>query len=284
MTVVPQAAGGFQIGKVINDTFAVTGRNVGLWVVLALIFSAVPAIILQLAIVAPLTGSLTTAGPLTDPNMIAATSWTAGLAGLISFLLALLLQSALIRGTIEDLSGKRPSLGDCISTAISVLVPVLGFAILAALAIFAVAVVGGLIAFGLLALAGSAGMGLAVVGGIFVLVPIIMLFLRWAVAVPAIVQERQGVLGSMRRSAALTKGSRWALFGLFVVLVIILAVIQFVVGMVVAMFGGVLALILALLVQSILSTIFSTAVAVTYVSLREAKEGTSVQELARIFA
>jgi len=45
-----------------------------------------------------------------------------------------------------------------------------------------------------------------------------------------------------------------------------------------------LALILGLVVQSILSTIFSTATAVSYVSLREAKEGTSVQELAQIFA
>jgi hypothetical protein len=42
--------------------------------------------------------------------------------------------------------------------------------------------------------------------------------------------------------------------------------------------------VLGAIVLSILSTVFSTATAVSYVALREAKEGTSVQELARIFA
>lgn len=258
MTVVPQAAGRFQIGKVLSDTFAVTGRNVGLWVGLALIFSAVPGIILQLLILQPLSGGLTDPQAAADPALMMANPWVPALGGLISFVLALLLQSALIRATIEDLSGKRPVMGDCISTAISVLLPALGIAILVGLGVM--------------------------IGLTLLIVPGIILFLRWCVAVPVLVQERQGVLASIGRSAALTQGNRWALFGLFLIVVIILIVAQFIVGLVVAMFGGILALILGLVVQSILSTIFSTATAVSYVSLREAKEGTSVQELAQIFA
>ena len=262
MTMVPQAGGRFQIGRVLSDTFAVFGRNVGLWLILALIFSAVPAIVLQLLILQPLSGGLASPdisdSAAVNPALFMANPWVPALGGLISLVLALLLQSALIRGTIEDLSGKRPVLGDCIATAISVFLPALGIAILV-------------------------GLGITI-GFILLIVPGIILFLRWVVAVPVLVQERQGVLGSMGRSAALTQGNRWALFGLFVVIVIILIVVQIVVGFVVALFGGIIALVLGLVVQSILSTIFSTATAVSYVQLREAKEGTSVQELAQIFA
>jgi len=84
--------------------------------------------------------------------------------------------------------------------------------------------------------------GLGVMVGLTLLiVPGIILFLRWCVAVPVLVQERQGVLASMGRSAALTQGNRWALFGLFLIVVIILIVAQFIVGLVVALFGGMLA-------------------------------------------
>jgi hypothetical protein len=253
-----QPAGRFEIGRVFSDTFSVIGRNIGLWIGLAIIFSAIPSIILQLLILRPLTGGLDNPEALADPNLIVSNAWVPMLAGLISFVLALLLQSALIRGTIEDLSGKRPVMGDCISTAISVLLPVLGLAILVGLGV---------------------GIGL-----MLLIVPGIILLLRWAVSVPVLVQERQGVLASMKRSAELTAGSRWALLGLFVIIAIIIIVVQLVVGFVVALFGGIIALVLGLIIQSILSTVFSTATAVSYVALREAKEGTSVQELAKIFA
>ena len=253
-----QPAGRFEIGRVFSDTFSVIGRNVGLWIGLAIVFSAIPAIILQFLILRPLSGGLANPEAMADPTLIMANPWVPALGGLVSIVLALVLQSSLIRATIEDLSGKRPAMGDCISTAISVLLPAIGLALLVGLGVM--------------------------VGFILLIVPGIILLLRWAVAVPVLVQERQGVLASMARSAELTSGNRWALLGLFVIIVIILFIAQLVIGFVVALFGGIIALVLGLVVQSILSTVFSTATAVSYVALREAKEGTSVQELARIFA
>ncbi len=133
------------------------------------------------------------------------------------------------------------------------------------------------------------GIGLLValasgLASIALLVPGIILWLGWSVAVPVLIQERLGVFGSMSRSRVLTKGSRWALFGLFLILIIIAMVIQSVMAMVVVFVGGTVAAVVAALVQTVVSMVVSVATAVSYVELRQVKEGTSVEELAEIFS
>jgi hypothetical protein len=255
-----QRSENFRIGKVFGDTFSVIGRNLGLWIGLALIFSALPSLILQFLIIQPMIGSA-----LTDPNAVMGDpnfAWKTATVSLVTFLvflvLSALLQSSLIRATIEDLNGKRPSTGDCIRTAVSVLLPAIGMGLLIGL-----------------------GVG---IGFMLIIVPGIILLLRWCVAVPVLVQERQGVLGSMGRSAALTKGNRWALLGLFIILIIAAIIIQWVAGIVVLAVGATVGLVLSALVQSVVSMVLSTATAVSYVELRQVKEGTSVSELAEIFS
>lgn len=88
----------------------------------------------------------------------------------------------------------------------------------------------------------------------------------------------------MSRSRALTKGSRWALFGLFLILMIIALVIQSMSAVVIYLFHGIAAAVLAALVQTIVSMVISVATAVSYVELRQVKEGVSVDELAEIFS
>jgi uncharacterized membrane protein len=121
-------------------------------------------------------------------------------------------------------------------------------------------------------------------GFMLLIVPGIILLLRWSVAVPVLVQERRGVFGSMKRSRELTKGSRWALFGFWIILIIAVIVIQLVLSQVVMVFGVTTALILDALVTSVVSVVTSVAPAVSYVELRQVKEGTSVDELAEIFS
>ncbi|TJV10002.1 MAG: hypothetical protein E5Y35_12645, partial [Mesorhizobium sp.] len=103
-------------------------------------------------------------------------------------------------------------------------------------------------------------------------------------SVPVLIQERLGVFGSMSRSRALTKGNRWSLFGLFLILVIIAMVIQWGILVVLLLFGGILAELGAAVVQAVVSMVLSVATAVSYVELRQVKEGTSVDELAKIFS
>ena len=251
--------GRFEIGRVLNNSFSVIGRNIGLSVGLAFLFSGIPTIVLQLWTESRMQALLAAnPGAAADPTFALRNSWVTGVVIFISSICALLLQSALVRATIEDLNGKRPSFGDSLQIAIRFLLPTLAIGFLVAL-----------------------GSGLAMIA---LIVPGIILWLGWSVSVPVLIQERRGVFGSMSRSRALTKGSRWSLFGLFLILIIIAMVVQGAVGVVVYLFQGVIATIVGSLVQSVMSMVLSVAAAVSYIELRQAKEGASVDELAEIFS
>jgi hypothetical protein len=264
--------GRFRIGKVFGNTFAVIGRNIWLWLGLTMILLVVPALLLQFLVLQSLTE-----GVIDQTEAV----WLEVGGALATFVLVLLLQSALIRATIEDMGGKRPSIRDCIGTALSVLLPMLGIAFLASLAVFLILLAG----FALIGAVGpvfNAGAYLILI--IAILAPIAYLLLRWVVAIPVLVHERRGVFGSMARSAALTKGSRWALFGLFAAVVLASFAAQLALGMTTALLGAITGLVLLSFVQALLSTVISTAAAVSYVELRQVREGTSVAELAEIFS
>ncbi len=249
----------FQIGRVFNNCFAVIGRNIGLFLGLALLFSGLPALIFRLWSESRIAAMLKVdPKALTDGSMVFRNSTFSIVAVLVIVVLAFLLQSSLVRATIEDMNGKRPSFGDCIQIAIRYLLPTVGVGLLVAL-----------------------GAGIA---SIALLVPGIILWLGWSVAVPVLIQERLGVFGSMSRSRALTKGSRWSLFGLFVILFIVAIAIQSAMTLIVFLFHGIVAGIVASLVQTVVSMVVSVATAVSYVELRQVKEGTGVSELAEIFS
>lgn len=251
--------GRFEIGKVFNSTFAVISRNIGLCIGLALLFAGVPTLLIRLWTQPQINGMLQSdPSAIADPNVMLRNSYLSFVAGLVSFIFALLLQAAVVRATIEDLNGKRPSFGDCVQIAIRFLLPTLA--------------IGLLVAFG----AGLATLAL--------IVPGIILWLGWSMSVPILIQERLGVFGSMSRSRALTKGNRWSLFGLFLVLGIIAMVIQWGMLLILVLFGGIAAEIGAALVQTVVSMVLSVAIAVSYVELRQVKEGASVEELAEIFS
>jgi hypothetical protein len=251
--------GRFEIGRVFNSTFGVIGRNIGLCIGLALLFSGLPALLIRLWTQPQIDAMLRhDPGTMVDPSAALRNSYVTIVASLLSFICALLLQSALVRATIEDLNGKRPSFGDCIQIAVRFILPTLAIGLLVAL-----------------------GAGLAAIA---LIVPGIILWLGWSMSVPVLIQERQGVFGSMSRSRALTKGSRWSLFGLFVILFIIAMIIQWGMLLVLVLFGGIIAEVGAALVQTVVSMVLSIATAVSYVELRQAKEGASIDELARIFS
>jgi hypothetical protein len=94
--------------------------------------------------------------------------------------MAYVLQAAIVYGTVTDLSGRRASLGSCVSAALKVLLPLIGLSIVSTL-----------------------GMML---GLILLVVPGIILALGWSTAVPVKIVERAGVFESLSRSWALTSG------------------------------------------------------------------------------
>jgi hypothetical protein len=122
--------------------------------------------------------------------------------------------------------------------------------------------------------------GLAALALIF---PAFMVMSMWYVATPVCVVERLGPFGSMGRSAVLTKGSRWRVFGMVVVVGIVGAMGS---GMVEALAIGVgptIAPVVKLIWQGLLGAYSAILVVVTYHDLRVAKEGIDTDKIAAVF-
>lgn len=136
-------------------------------------------------------------------------------------------------------------------------------------------------------------------GMVLLIVPGVMIACAWCVAVPSLVADRTGIFGAFSRSAELTRGNRWRVFGLFLVLFVILIVLGSVVGAITAAvlftspeaandpFAAALHpvnIVLSVVQQTISAVLGATLTAVLYVELRRAREGAAPQWLAEIFS
>ncbi|MET9417095.1 glycerophosphoryl diester phosphodiesterase membrane domain-containing protein [Streptomyces klenkii] len=109
----------------------------------------------------------------------------------------------------------RPQLGRMVG--LMVLVPML------LIGVFAVGIVWGLLA----AAAGAeqAGMSLTALGGLVAMVVATWLWIRYSLAAPALMLEKQGVAAAMRRSAKLVRGAWWRVFGIQLISILITALV-----------------------------------------------------------
>jgi hypothetical protein len=125
---------------------------------------------------------------------------TAGFYALIACFGFLALQSAVVHVFAADLNDRTARIGACLRTGLTFLLPILGLFIVYAI-----------------------GVG---VGLVFLIVPGLFLATIWAVSMPALVFERLGVGEALQRSAALTQGYRWPVFGVGVVFVLITSIVH----------------------------------------------------------
>ncbi len=261
--VTARPAGKLDIGQVIGGTFSVIRRNLVTFGILSLVLSGVPSAIvagLQAANIEP------DAAFSLRPGYFQAM----GYSGLVALITGAVLQGAIVFGTVQDMNARRPSVAECLATGLRSFLPLIGLSILA---------------------------GVAVVFGLFFLVvPGIMMACAWCVAAPALVADRTGVFGAFSRSAELTRGNRWRIFGLFLLVVVIAVVISAVVGVVARMLTlgrsmnalelarSPAHIVLNLISNALTALISSTGGAVLYVELRRLREGAGPQWLAEIFS
>lgn len=174
-------------------------------------------------------------------------------------LLDVIITGAIIYGVVEELRGRRPSVGASISVGIQRLLPVLGTGLLVAL----------FVGLGLLAL----------------VIPGVILMCRYFVAVPVAVIERPGVGASLTRSKELTDGYKGQIFGMLFLLGIIERLLIWILEKVlVDSLAGFKIYAYAILAASIaFGALQAVVAAVTYSDLRENKEGTNAEELGRVF-
>jgi hypothetical protein len=262
MSGLPVTGAQFRIGGVLSKTFSVYWRQFWRFLLLGLI-PLIPALIFGMIY-----------GSLAAFHQVGVATHSGAANGLTAaqVLLQFSAQGAAIYGTFQTLQGQPFTLGQSLTIGFRRLLVMLGVVILAGLAGFFAAL-------------------LFVIPGIIVGC---MLY----VALPASIIEKRGVFGSLSRSAALTKGHRWAIFGLWlligaVALVFVLLIMIPLVGTlghrpqeasaVTLGLVGLSAVVLALVIQVFVSIFAIVLVTVVYRDLRAVKEGIGPEGLATVF-
>ena len=185
--------------------------------------------------------------------------WVIGLLAIIlTVMLGLLSQAILVYGSFQDMRGKAVNIGESFNVGIGRLVPILGLTILEGLGIM--------------------------VGFMLLIVPGLILIAMWFVAVPVCIVERRGPWQSMVRSGELTKGHRWKIFGVVILLYLVSGIVGYILTSVLgAVAGAVAATIVSLIWNGVWGAFFAVFVVVTYYELRVAKEGVDIEQIASVF-
>jgi len=140
--------------------------------------------------------------------------------------------------------------------------------------------------FALMAVALLSGLCI-LMGLILLIIPGIIVACVLAVTAQACVVEQLGALDSMNRSAALTKGYRLQIFGLYVVVGIIFFAIAFILAFVFNLVfpgdGSVIGLVLGGIGNVIAVAFDAVMCGIIYYDLRAVKEGVTLDSLANIF-
>ncbi|HSI16474.1 MAG TPA: hypothetical protein VK980_01795 [Sphingomonas sp.] len=177
-------------------------------------------------------------------------------------------QGAMTRVVAIHASGGRPTLGAALMSGLTVLFPLLLLATLVAIT--------------------------TVIGTLLLIVPGVIVLVMWSVAASALVEERGGILDALYRSLHLTKGARWRVLGVELVLIVLgLIATALLTTISLTMFripgpvtNGVvlLRLVPTLAIHTALYAFVPAVKAALYVELREWKEGPQTHTLAEVFA
>ncbi len=235
------APGQFRIGSVMSKTAAVLTQRFGKFILLALLPMA-PLLLLTL-------GGLSGDGSPADMAIAGI------LTGIITFVLQMVAQATSLYAAFQEMRGQSFTIGESLRIGFARVVPVIGVSILVGIA---------------------TGLGAALF-----LVPGIIVACMLYVAVPACVIEKKGVIESMSRSAALTKGYRWQIFGLVLLVAVIALAGAFVLTRISG--PGPIGQILGFFWQVVLTAFGAVLAAVIYHDLRMAKEGIDLHTLANVF-
>ena len=178
----------------------------------------------------------------------------------LSMVLAFAVTGALTYGVVQQIRGRRASIGDCLSIGLGRMLSVLGVSL----------VMGIVVSLGLLAL----------------LVPGIVMLCLYYVAVPVAVVERRGVFSSLARSTALTAGYRWYIFALGLVMTVVWIGVHLLMGVAPSDLGAeqsVGGVLLQEAVGAVFTALGAVTAAVVYYDLRLTKEQVDIEDLAHVF-
>lgn len=148
---------------------------------------------------------------------------------LLITMLATIFTTAVLTVVISrSVLGRPVTLADAWAEARPRLLPLLGLTLLLALMAAAIMTVGLLPGF---LIGDTAGVGLAFLGLLAACVVLVWLMVRFCLASPALMLERQSITASMRRSAKLVRGAWWRTFGILALTWLLTIIVTLVIGL-----------------------------------------------------
>ncbi len=245
------APGEFRVGRVLNRSFEVLFHDFIKFVLVALVA------LLPYGYIVATGGATAYFGP--QAHFAGAGLVVVSLAFALAFpCLYAISMAVTLYGAFQDMRGRSFNLGEAFARGLSRFFPIIGLSICWMFAI---------------------GLGV-----ILLVVPGFMMLAAFYVALPACVMEGLGPFQSMSRSAELTKGHRWKVFGIYLLVAFVNGICGALIAFAFTLATGVVGGAIAGLVWNVLATAFnSIAIAVMYHDLRVLKDGIDVDRIAAVF-
>ena len=244
------APGDFRVGGVLNRTGWVLSRHLLVFMVVSVVAN-LPLILTWLHM-----DSLRRAIVWGDTDGSDLLIFVVGAVGF--FLLNnTLSQAVIVHVAFRAMRARQISLGESLSVGLARFIPVLFLGLLMGI--------------------------LVVLASLLLILPGLVLITMWLVGTPACVVERLGPWSSLKRSAELTKGHGWKVFGLLALLYAVGQIVSIVIGLAIAPFGSVVLTVLDLLWNALWSAYYAIAVVVAYHDLRVTKEGIDIEQITAVF-
>jgi hypothetical protein len=256
------AAAAVTVGSLVSRTFSTWWANVTRFALL-LLLAYVPII------VAGVFGAVTFGAGVFKQTPGAPPSFPPGLipiiaiAGLATLVAGLVLFGGMTWGALQHLAGRPATLGAMVGAGLRRAWP--------------------------LFLVGLAAYLLILLGFVALIVPGILLALALSVTLPVVVAEESGGVGAaFRRSFALTRGNRGAIFGAGIVLVLAMWGASLVGNLATVALAShpllaIVGVVLSLIIQIAMTPLTMVLSAVAYHDLRVAKEGADTSTLVQVF-
>jgi hypothetical protein len=241
----------FRVGPVFGRAWDVLSANVTKFIPLTAIL-ALPGLV---GLIPGLSNGTT--APAAPPNFNSGA--IAAIVGsvFVFIILNMVTQAAVLYGSFQAMRNRPVQIGESFKKGLARLLPIIGLSICMGIAIF--------------------------LGAIALIFPAFILFTMFFVAVPVCVVEGLGPIKSMRRSSALTKGHRWKIVGIWLVLALVSGIVSAVISAVLSLGGLVVAVIGRVAWDTLMGAYQSIVFAVVYHDLRVAKEGVDIEHIASVF-
>ena len=251
------AEGDFRIGRALARSFRVLSRNFLIFVVVSTVALLPMYLILQAAASDPDVYARAATPEAELQAALRVLGWT-GLAVVVGLVFSTLSQAIVLYGAFQDMLGRRVDLEASMRVGLRRFLPIMGVALASTL--------------------------LTLLGFIALVVPGLIVFTRWAVVMPACIVDRLGVDSSLRRSAELTRGHRWKIFGMLVLLVVADLIVDNVIDQALGAVAGSIPVLAGHVIWGgIWGAFYAIFAVVLYHDLRVAKDGVDTTEIAAVF-